>query len=326
MGNAHQNIVPYHVFRAADEFLIVAVGNDGQFATLLRGPGRARAGPRDARFATNPQRVRHRDLLVGLIAERMRAAHGARVARGASSPRACRAGRSTTSRRCSPIPQVRHRRMQVTAPHPAAGEVAHGRKPDQVLRDADRARRRAAAAGRAHARGAGGRAGLDAAAIERAAPRGIVMMRIDALARRRRYRQPHHRAHRPLPRVRACERADPRDQHVPAADAAQPRARRCRGPPRDRHRGPDRRGRGRAQQRVLDPRAHLRRAHRRGRRGARASAGLRVPHADRRAASRGPQPGRHLRRRRAGVLARGPHPHARAGRPPRAGPRARATP
>ncbi|HQW39126.1 MAG TPA: CoA transferase, partial [Usitatibacteraceae bacterium] len=32
MGNAHQAIVPYQVFRAADGFLIVAVGNDGQFA------------------------------------------------------------------------------------------------------------------------------------------------------------------------------------------------------------------------------------------------------------------------------------------------------
>ena len=46
MGNAHQNIVPYHVFRAADEFLIVAVGNDGQFARfcqVLGSPGMGRA-------------------------------------------------------------------------------------------------------------------------------------------------------------------------------------------------------------------------------------------------------------------------------------------
>src|SRR5689334_25024101 len=70
MGNAHMNIVPYHVFKAADEFLIVAVGNDGQFAAFCAVLGEP-AWPADPRFATNPQRVRHRDLLVGLIAERM---------------------------------------------------------------------------------------------------------------------------------------------------------------------------------------------------------------------------------------------------------------
>src|SRR5207237_5983517 len=54
MGNAHQNIVPYHVFRAADEFLIVAVGNDGQFARFCEIMGVAEWS-RDSRFATNPQ-------------------------------------------------------------------------------------------------------------------------------------------------------------------------------------------------------------------------------------------------------------------------------
>src|SRR4051812_14814398 len=70
MGNAHQNIVPYHVFRAADEFLIVAVGNDGQFAKFCEVIGRAE-WPTDERFATNPQRVRHRELMVRLITERL---------------------------------------------------------------------------------------------------------------------------------------------------------------------------------------------------------------------------------------------------------------
>ena len=58
MGNAHQNIVPYHVFRASDEFLIVAVGNDSQFAKFCEVVG-APEWPADPRFATNPQRVRH---------------------------------------------------------------------------------------------------------------------------------------------------------------------------------------------------------------------------------------------------------------------------
>ena len=36
MGNAHPNIVPYQVFPVADGHVIVAVGNDGQFAQVLR--------------------------------------------------------------------------------------------------------------------------------------------------------------------------------------------------------------------------------------------------------------------------------------------------
>lgn len=62
-GNAHANIVPYQVFAVADGHIIVAVGNDRQFARLcelLDEP----AWAVDERFATNAGRVRHRDLLV----------------------------------------------------------------------------------------------------------------------------------------------------------------------------------------------------------------------------------------------------------------------
>jgi formyl-CoA transferase len=121
MGNAHQNIVPYHVFRASDAFIIVAVGNDGQFAAFCRVLG-VPEWAADPRFSTNPQRVGHRDLLVGMISERVAqrpAAEWLQGLEGAGVP-------------CGPIndldqvfadPQVVHRRMRVTAPHPAAGEV-----------------------------------------------------------------------------------------------------------------------------------------------------------------------------------------------------------
>ncbi|MDM4767972.1 CaiB/BaiF CoA-transferase family protein [Pelomonas sp. SE-A7] len=62
MGNAHQNIVPYQVFEAADGYLILAVGNDGQFAKFCEIAGRDWA--QDPRFARNADRVRHRALLV----------------------------------------------------------------------------------------------------------------------------------------------------------------------------------------------------------------------------------------------------------------------
>ena len=122
MGNAHQNIVPYHVFRARDEFLIVAVGNDSQFAKFCEVIGAA-DWARDARFATNPERVRHRDLLVGMIAERMRE-RTAREWLALLEPSGVPCGPINNLAQVFGDPQVIHRRMQVKAPHPAAGEVA----------------------------------------------------------------------------------------------------------------------------------------------------------------------------------------------------------
>jgi len=121
MGNAHQNIVPYHVFRAADEFLIVAVGNDGQFAKFCEVIG-APEWPRDARFATNPERVRNRDLMVRLITGKL-AAKPAREWLRLLEPAGVPCGPINDLDQVFNDPQVRHRRMQVRAPHPAAGEV-----------------------------------------------------------------------------------------------------------------------------------------------------------------------------------------------------------
>lgn len=61
-GNAHPNICPYDVFACADGHVILAVGNDGQFrrfAEAMEAPDLAV----DPRFATNPERLEHRDLL-----------------------------------------------------------------------------------------------------------------------------------------------------------------------------------------------------------------------------------------------------------------------
>ena len=76
MGNGHTNLVPYQAFDAKDGELIIAVGNDRQFARLCGILGLdALAG--DVRFATNPARVANRAILIPLleaaIAERDRA-------------------------------------------------------------------------------------------------------------------------------------------------------------------------------------------------------------------------------------------------------------
>ncbi|MFN4236475.1 MAG: CaiB/BaiF CoA transferase family protein [Vogesella sp.] len=69
LGNAHPNIVPYQVFRTAgDSHFILACGNDKQFRAICELIGLPQLAA-DERFASNPQRVRHRDLLVPQLAE-----------------------------------------------------------------------------------------------------------------------------------------------------------------------------------------------------------------------------------------------------------------
>ena len=66
LGNAHPNIVPYQSFPTADGDMIIAVGNDSQFASLcavIDQPEWAQ----DERFATNAARVAHRETLIPLL-------------------------------------------------------------------------------------------------------------------------------------------------------------------------------------------------------------------------------------------------------------------
>lgn len=64
LGNFHPNIAPYQSFAVADGHVVVAVGNDAQFARLCALLGL----PAEARFATNADRVRGREALNALLA------------------------------------------------------------------------------------------------------------------------------------------------------------------------------------------------------------------------------------------------------------------
>jgi formyl-CoA transferase len=67
-GNAHPNIVPYQVFATADGHVIVAVGNDSQYARFCDYLGHPDWAT-DPAYATNTARLAHRDTLVPMIAE-----------------------------------------------------------------------------------------------------------------------------------------------------------------------------------------------------------------------------------------------------------------
>jgi glutaryl-CoA transferase len=116
-GNAHPNIVPYEVFPAADRPIILAVGNDGQFAAFCRVAGRPDLAS-DPRFRTNPDRVRNRATLVPMVAEIVRARPAGEWVRALAE-----AGVP-----CGPVndlaqvfedPQAVHRGLKVEIPHPA---------------------------------------------------------------------------------------------------------------------------------------------------------------------------------------------------------------
>ena len=76
MGNAHPNIVPYEAYKAADHYIILATGNDGQYQRFCDVAGRADLAT-DERFATNRKRVENREvlgpILNGIIGAKQRA-------------------------------------------------------------------------------------------------------------------------------------------------------------------------------------------------------------------------------------------------------------
>ncbi|MCK6426040.1 MAG: CoA transferase [Burkholderiaceae bacterium] len=121
MGNAHPNIVPYQDFPTADGDMIVAVGNDGQFARLAEALGHPEWAT-DARFATNPARVAQRAVLIPLL----------RQATVMRTTRDWIERLEAAGVPCGPInrldevfadPQVIARGLRVELPHPLAGSV-----------------------------------------------------------------------------------------------------------------------------------------------------------------------------------------------------------
>jgi formyl-CoA transferase len=120
-GNAHQNIVPYQVFAASDGHVIVAVGNDSQYAKFCAVANRPDLAS-DARFARNADRVRNRAILVPLLEAIVRErpmAFWAEELEAAGVP----CGPINSIAQAMTDPQILARGLRVDLPHPTAQRV-----------------------------------------------------------------------------------------------------------------------------------------------------------------------------------------------------------
>lgn len=121
MGNSHPNVVPYQDFQTQDGYVIIAVGNDGQFARLAQALGKPEWAT-DTRYSANAERVNNRTELIAMMNEITRS-------------RTTEEWVATLERvgvPCGPIndlehvfkdPQVVARRMQMSMQHPRYGDV-----------------------------------------------------------------------------------------------------------------------------------------------------------------------------------------------------------
>jgi crotonobetainyl-CoA:carnitine CoA-transferase CaiB-like acyl-CoA transferase len=119
-GSAHINLVPYQPFPTRDGFVNVAVGSEGLWQKFCGALEIPIAG--DPRFATNAERVRHRqellDALLPIFARRTTAEWTQRLL-AAGVP----AGPIYSMHEVMEDPQVRQRDMVVELRHPRAGSI-----------------------------------------------------------------------------------------------------------------------------------------------------------------------------------------------------------
>jgi glutaryl-CoA transferase len=127
LGTAHPSIVPYQAFATADGHIMLAVGNDRQFADVCAALGEPQLA-RDERYATNAQRVANRESIVARIGEAMKQ----------KSSREWLDVLAARNIPCGPInsigaafaePQAMHRKLRFELPHPRGGSVPQIRNP-----------------------------------------------------------------------------------------------------------------------------------------------------------------------------------------------------
>lgn len=123
VGNAHSTIVPYQAFKAADGYVILAVGNNEQFQRFCDFAGHSEWAE-DERFATNSARVLHRETLVPMIETliaRHDIAHWIDGLHDADVP----CGPVNTMDKVFGDPQISARDMKIEMEHPLTNAPVH---------------------------------------------------------------------------------------------------------------------------------------------------------------------------------------------------------
>ena len=120
-GNGHPSVVPYTTYPTRDGLIAVAVGNDAQFARFVEAVCHGEWA-RDARFVKNRDRVVHRDLLDGLIADTLRS-DPADAWIGKLQATGVPCGRINSVAQALDDPHTAARGMVETVEHPTAGAL-----------------------------------------------------------------------------------------------------------------------------------------------------------------------------------------------------------
>lgn len=121
MGNAHPTVVPYQAFATAQGHIILAIGNDGQFARFCKAAGLADLGS-DSRYATNTQRILNRATLIPQIAAALKTRTAAAWI-ALFEPLAVPVGPINTIDQVFEDRQVQARHMRRTLSHPEVGPL-----------------------------------------------------------------------------------------------------------------------------------------------------------------------------------------------------------
>jgi crotonobetainyl-CoA:carnitine CoA-transferase CaiB-like acyl-CoA transferase len=126
-GTAHPNIVPYQAFATRDSWLMLAVGNDRQFASFCTAAGLP-ALARDKRFRTNAGRVKNRRALIRTL-ERLCKQKTTKTWVRTLTHAGVPCGRINNLAEVFDEPQVRHRKVRFELSHTLGGKIPQVRNP-----------------------------------------------------------------------------------------------------------------------------------------------------------------------------------------------------
>ena len=126
-GNAHVNLSPYQVFATADGYIVLGVGNDGQYQKFCRAVDRPDLAE-DPRYQTNTSRVIHKPELIPEL-ERLFLTRDRATWRRLLDDAGVPVGVINDVAQVHEDPQVRERGLKFSLPHPIAGSVPQVRSP-----------------------------------------------------------------------------------------------------------------------------------------------------------------------------------------------------